>query len=1572
MRPSELVLALCAVAAAAAAAAAPQPPRISLDLAAVGAVHPYTLPSPGHPAITAGPETTAYGKTCEVLTSTAVTCAEPSAAAFDHHEGTNIDVVRTVILYIASDPRAPPMEVFSQVPSVDYYQRGEYILYYDAKDSSDNHAEQLAFGMIMQDTVPPVLTTWADAGGGAVTVEACDADVAGADADFRGLYVIDADDETEVVATDNYDDGPLDVNVTVTSPRGVVVKHAAHERVTIDTRVLGKWTVQFAAADFASIFGENSSSNTAAKTISIDVQDTTPPTIYCNTQRYLTTLGHFNASHPLQVVSDVKDVDACSAVCAAQRYQRVMGTRVPSVAACEYFEFAGSQCMLFTADVKAAFEAKRADSQHKSIASGWATLGANIACNATNKVECVRAAQGGFVDPGALCVDLRDSYNDLNGGIHLGKVATAHEGTSGAVDASEPGSYTVEYSCMDSTGLQADAVARVIEVVDDTAPTLVLKGNHEVQLGGAAEDAQGNHDDLVLLLDAHIGSTCTDTCDPASALKLSAEVYSGGCEGTFQQADMQTGELVTVTRSTGAAPLGDARDVVDAGVYGIKYSCEDRNGNVAALCRIITIEAPDTRAPTPVPQPTPAPLTPNPTPQPINCTMSAWGSWTSCNEVCGGGVRQRTRYVMQSAEHGGSACSTKLDDAENCNTRPCASCKYTFAQWTNCTRSCGDAGTRSRAVVVVELQENHSVDHKSGQPCPLAEQETCNKFPCPSDCVATSWGAWSTCTVTCNSGTALWPNFGTQKRMREVVIPTYHGGAVCPHLDEARTCSEHFCPIVCVIEQWSSWSVCSISCSLDGDNGGVQQRVRKVLRVAMHGAPACPITQETRKCNLQRCPLDCSHVFEPWMTCTKSCGSGVQRREVTVKVQAELGGKSCPVAMERTCNTAPCATDCVVAQWGAWSTCTKTCGEGSQQRTRTSTEPKFGGKACLHSNEGSTCNAHACPIDCSMGQWGRYSDCSLECGSGTKSRSRSTLILPEFGGKACESEQEPQNCNLGPCPVDCEHTWDTWSTCSVTCGDGKRTRSAIVVKPAEHNGKACPNREEEVCRLNPCPTTAAPTTAPTDAPTAPPTTLPTAAPTRVPTAAPTLWPTAAPTKAPTAAPTTAPTPATSFPTSAPTQFPSPFPTPQPTQFPTPFPTPQPTQFPTPFPTPQPTQFPTPQPTASPTSAPTAASAAPTAAPTLAPTPTPTPAAVVSIVLHIENQTIEGVTYTMRAAYLRAIAKVLGVQTTQIVGLTFTPSSTGSMLSFTVVSFTVTPTFDANPATAAMQMAAVVLKTTMNSGTDFNNEMAAAVVEEGAIGGMTIPTPIITLPNAPVVVTPSPTAFPTSAPTSAPTAAPTTAPTPATTPSTYGTMAVVIENLSISSVSVELTSVYHHALAEVFGVSLAFITNIQFKQSGSGVSLSWTVLPVATSAAAAAAELASAVHMVTDNGGVIFAQKLAGAVNTHTSNQNVVIDPPVVTVPINPNDNSVQTSAPTPVPTAYPTPVPTRMPTNAPTPIAVVEMQMGITNMHLPSITNSVVVLYREAIAHALGVAVDQILVSRSQLTAQARSRRPSS
>jgi len=60
--------------------------------------------------------------------------------------------------------------------------------------------------------------------------------------------------------------------------------------------------------------------------------------------------------------------------------------------------------------------------------------------------------------------------------------------------------------------------------------------------------------------------------------------------------------------------------------------------------------------------------------------------------------------------------------------------------------------------------------------------------------------------------------------------------------------------------------------------------------------------------------------------------------------------------------TAPPKVNCAVSGWSAWGSCSKSCGGGSQSRTRSITTPASnGGAACPALSEQQSCNNQACP-----------------------------------------------------------------------------------------------------------------------------------------------------------------------------------------------------------------------------------------------------------------------------------------------------------------------------------------------------------------------------------------------------------------------------------------------------------------------------------------------------------------------------------------------------------------------------------------------------------------------------------
>jgi hypothetical protein len=293
-------------------------------------------------------------------------------------------------------------------------------------------------------------------------------------------------------------------------------------------------------------------------------------------------------------------------------------------------------------------------------------------------------------------------------------------------------------------------------------------------------------------------------------------------------------------------------------------------------------------------------------------------------------------------------------------------------------------------------------------------------------------------------------------------------------------------PIDCSFAPWGSWSTCDKSCG-----GGKSTRERDTITKNNHSGK-CGNAVEVQKCAENACAVDCSvSAWNEWSVCTKTCGEGVQTRSRSVKVNASGGGMPCgALDAQRPCTKNPCAIDCVMTQWSTFSECSKSCGTGNKQRTR-SIDPQHVHNPitspCPKKTDILECNAAPCPIDCIPMPWGSWTTCdnANKCGTGQQTRTRAIASYPVFGGKACESTEASRTCSLGACAVECKVSpwqpdmtggppdWNyedgSWSACSKTCGVGirKRIRSVITEATGHH---VCPDLTEETeCKVKDCP-----------------------------------------------------------------------------------------------------------------------------------------------------------------------------------------------------------------------------------------------------------------------------------------------------------------------------------------------------------------------------------------------------------------------------------------------------------------------------------------------------------------------
>ncbi|KXJ14578.1 Coadhesin [Exaiptasia diaphana] len=268
--------------------------------------------------------------------------------------------------------------------------------------------------------------------------------------------------------------------------------------------------------------------------------------------------------------------------------------------------------------------------------------------------------------------------------------------------------------------------------------------------------------------------------------------------------------------------------------------------------------------------------------------------------------------------------------------------------------------------------------------------------------------------------------------------------------------------------QWTPWSSCTKTCE-----EGTRNRTRSCTNPRpQHGGRDCSrlgTATQSSVCNTRICPENSGYSdWSSWSQCTKTCGVGTQNRTRYCKNSTSTE-KRCegPASQSKRCNTQMCRVpvDGQYSGWSAWSQCTKSCGGGTRERTRTCTNPspKNGGKNCKElgpSEDKGSCNTHACQRVC-KDVWPSF------CGT-------NAWICNEESWKTYVNQNCRYSCGL--CQVDGRwSTWSAWSTwdhCSVTCGGGIKYRYRQCNKQRPRNGGiSCrgKGRESEICNTNACP-----------------------------------------------------------------------------------------------------------------------------------------------------------------------------------------------------------------------------------------------------------------------------------------------------------------------------------------------------------------------------------------------------------------------------------------------------------------------------------------------------------------------
>ena len=98
------------------------------------------------------------------------------------------------------------------------------------------------------------------------------------------------------------------------------------------------------------------------------------------------------------------------------------------------------------------------------------------------------------------------------------------------------------------------------------------------------------------------------------------------------------------------------------------------------------------------------------------------------------------------------------------------------------------------------------------------------------------------------------------------------------------------------------------------------------------------------------------------------------------------------------------------------------------------------------------------PVNCAVSGWSDWNACSVTCGGGFQSWTRTVTTAPANGGTACGALSGTRECNTEDCPapVNCATSgWSDWDTCSATCGTGFQIHTRTVTTEAANGGTAC-------------------------------------------------------------------------------------------------------------------------------------------------------------------------------------------------------------------------------------------------------------------------------------------------------------------------------------------------------------------------------------------------------------------------------------------------------------------------------------------------------------------------------------
>lgn len=411
------------------------------------------------------------------------------------------------------------------------------------------------------------------------------------------------------------------------------------------------------------------------------------------------------------------------------------------------------------------------------------------------------------------------------------------------------------------------------------------------------------------------------------------------------------------------------------------------------------------------------------------------GPWQPCSKLCQG---ERKRKPVCKRESDQLTVSDQRCDrvpqpdptTEPCNTE--CELRWHIARKSECTAQCG-LGYRTLDIYCSKYSRLEGKIEKVDDRFCNSQAKPSTREKCTGDCNVGGWrySAWTECSKSCGGGT---------RRRRAMCVNTYNDvldDSKCSQQEKltVQRCSDFSCP------QWKTgdWSECLVTC---GKGHKHRQTWCQFGEDRLNDRFCDPETkpESVQMCQQQECA---SWQVGPWGQCTVTCGQGYQMRAVKCVV-----GTYVSVVDDNDCNAATRPTDtqdCEIAvcpphpnspeakraisgihrtQWrfGSWTPCSATCGKGTRMRyvsCRDDQGSVADESACFHLPKPSAtemCTVTPC------GQWKalEWSSCSVTCGQGKATRQVICINYSDqlVDRNECDPDDLPateQDCSMSPC-----------------------------------------------------------------------------------------------------------------------------------------------------------------------------------------------------------------------------------------------------------------------------------------------------------------------------------------------------------------------------------------------------------------------------------------------------------------------------------------------------------------------------------------------------------------------------